>query len=65
MNPASLPHSNMNNQPKTAMKYSLLQLAVFSVLQFLDTGSGESLQNCKDCRLQTAFRLAGIKKTEL
>ncbi len=47
------------------MKYSLLQLAVFSVLQFLDTESGESLQNCEDCRLQTAFRLAGIKKTEL
>ncbi|EDS03932.1 hypothetical protein [uncultured Alistipes sp.] len=55
----------MNNQPKTARKYSLLQLAVFSVLQFRGIESGESLQNCKDCRLQMAFRLAEIKKTEL
>ena len=47
------------------MKYPLLQLAVSSVLQFMDTESGESLQNCKDCRLQMTFRFAGIKKTEL
>ena len=55
----------MNNQPKTARKYSLLQLAVFSVLQFRGIESGESLQNFKYCRMQMAFRLAEIKKTEL
>ena len=27
--------------------------------------NGKILQNCKDCRLQMAFRLAEIKKTEL
>ena len=55
----------MNNQPKTAMKYPLLQLAVFSVLQLRGIENENFLQNCKDCRLQTAFRFAGIKKTEL
>ena len=47
------------------MKYPLLQLAVFSVLQFRGIENGNFLQNCKDCRLQMTFRLAGIKKTEL
>ncbi|EEB26088.1 hypothetical protein BACDOR_01409 [Phocaeicola dorei DSM 17855] len=55
----------MNNQPKTAKKYFLLQLAVFSVLQFRGIENGNFLQNCKDCRLQMTFRFAGIKKTEL
>ena len=55
----------MNNQPKTAKKCYLLQLAVFSVLQFQGIENGNFLQNCKDCILQMAFRLAEIKKTEL
>jgi len=55
----------MNNQPKTAMKSPLLQLAVSSVLQFRGTENGKFLQNCKDCTLQMTFQFAGIKKTEL
>ncbi|CBK68995.1 hypothetical protein BXY_40740 [Bacteroides xylanisolvens XB1A] len=52
----------MSNQPKTAMKCPLLQLAVSSVLQFRVIENGKILQNCKDCRLQITFRFAGIKK---
>ena len=40
----------------------LLQLAVSSVLQFWGIENGNFLQNCKDCTLQMAFRLAEIKK---
>ena len=55
----------MNHQPKTAMNDPALQLAVSSVLQLGGSENDVFLQSCKDCRLQMAFRFAGIKKTEL
>lgn len=54
----------MNHLPKTVMNDSALQLAVLAVLQFRDIEYRKFLQNCKDCRLQIAFRFAEIKQTE-
>ena len=44
----------MNYQPWTATDEALLQPAVFAVLQSRSAGKVEFLQDCKNCRLQTA-----------
>lgn len=53
----------MNRQPRTATDESLLQPAVFAVLQSRSAGKVKFLQDCKNCKLQmTVFTCRNPQK---